>query len=213
MPNPAIVAAAILALVVAAGALAQQPPPKPPDDGDALIEDARESLPPGENLLAPPPAGWELAFSDRDDDRAVYDYVPAGQDAEEWQEMMTVQVLFDTKGQPPRGVLERLRREFESGCDAAQAEPAGDRAVTSYPGARQLLLCGRSKRGGKGEAALLQVVIGREATYAVQRAWRGEPFRGAAPAAVRAMAAGWQQQLDAIGICDSRIPGKGCPHP
>ncbi|MCC7047709.1 MAG: hypothetical protein IT562_13430 [Alphaproteobacteria bacterium] len=214
MPNPAILAAAILALVLGAGARAQQASPKPADDGDAPIEDARESLPPGENLLAPPPQGWELAFSDRDDDRAVYDYVPPGQDAEEWREMMTVQVLFDAKSQPPRGVLERLRREFESGCDAAQTEPAGDRAVSGYAGARQLLLCGRSKRGGKGEAALLQVVIGREAAYAVQHAWRGEAFRAnTPPAELRAIAARWHQQLDAIGVCDTRVPGKGCPRP
>jgi hypothetical protein len=212
MPHRLIVATFALGIALGvAGAAAQTAGQKPPADEDAPIEEARDALPPGENLIAPPPKGWQLAFSDRDDDRAVYDYVPPGQDAEEWREMMTVQVLFDARGVAPRALLERLRREFEAECDAAQAEPAVDRAVTSYPGARQLLLCGKSKRGGKGEATLLQVVIGREAAYAVQRAWRGEPFRGATlPADARSLLADWQRQLDAVGLCDTRVPGRPC---
>lgn len=212
MPHRSTAAVIALGLLlVSAAAAAQNLVGKPPADEDAPIAEARDALPPGENLLAPPPQGWELAFSDRDDDRAVYDYVPAGQDAEEWRAMMTVQVLFDAKGQAPRTVLERLRREFDSACDGAQAEAAAERAVTAYPGARQLLICGRSRRGGKGEVALIQIVVGREAAYAVQHAWRGEAFRGAAmQAGLRAIIAGWHRQLDGVGVCDTRVPGRPC---
>jgi hypothetical protein len=198
------------ALTVATGARGQGS--NSPVADEAPIEEARESLPPGENLVAPPPAGWQLAFSSRDDDRAVYDYVPAGQDAEDWHEMMTVQVLFDARGAPPRAVLDRLRREFDVACDLPQAETAQDRQATGYAGARQLFLCGRTKRGAKGEAALVQVVAGREAAYAVQRSWRGDPFRGGQlPAAARALVAEWHRQLDAIALCDTRLPGRACP--
>jgi hypothetical protein len=211
MSHPPIVAVAALMLVLATATWAQGQAVKPAADEPAPVEEARDSLPPGENLIAPPPQGWQLAFSDRDDDRAVYDYVPPGQDAEEWREMMTVQVLFDARGAPPRALLDRLRREFEQGCEGAQAEAAVDRPVTSYPGARQLFLCGRSKRGGKGEAALVQVVVGREAAYALHRAWRGDAFRGTQlPAEARALIAGWQRQLDAAGLCDTRTPERAC---
>lgn len=211
MTHRAILAALALALVLGAAAHAQTPRQKPPSDPEPPIEAARESLPPGENLIAPPPPGWQLAFSDRDDDRAVYEYVPAGQDAEEWREMMTVQVLLDAKGQAPRALIDRLRREFEQGCEGAQAEPAAERAVSGYPGARQLLLCGKTRRGARGEAVLLQVVAGREASYAVGRAWRGEAFRGAnLPAGARALAAEWHRQLDAVALCDTRIPERAC---
>ena len=212
MPHRSIVAIFALGIALGvAGAAAQNPVGKPPMDEEAPIAEARDALPPGENLLAPPPQGWELAFSDRDDDRAVYDYVPPGQDAEEWRAMMTVQVLFDAKGQAPRTVLERLRREFDGACDGAQAEPVAERAVTAYPGARQLLICGRSRRGGKGEVALIQIVVGREAAYAVQHAWRGEAFRGTALTAdLRGIIAGWHRQLDSVGICDTRVPSRPC---
>ena len=65
--------------------------------------------------------------------------------------------------------------------------------------------------GGKGEATLLQVVVGREASYAVQRAWRGDAFRGTAlPAEARALVADWQRQLDTVRLCDTRLPERAC---
>src|SRR5262249_2012639 len=115
-----------LALVGAvAGAAGAQAPRKPPPSSDPETEDlapARESLPPGENLLLTPPPGWELGFDDRDDDQAVYEYLPAGHDLENWSELLTVQVFFELKGVPPRAVLDRMRKGFEENCDSPAAE-------------------------------------------------------------------------------------------
>ena len=64
--------------------------------------------------------------------------------------------------------------------------------------------------GGKGEVALIQAVSGRDALYVVQRAWRGDAFRGAAPAAARALLPGWQEYLDKVRVCDTRDKTKPC---
>lgn len=203
--------ALLISGLAGAGALAQQPrPPLPPSD-EPPIEAAREALPPGENLIAPPPAGWVLSYSDRDDDRSVYEYIPGDQSAEDPRDVMAIEVLNDAKGVSPAGLLERERRSFEQDCDGAVAEPAQDRAVSGRAGARQLLLCGKGRRGGKGQAVLRQVVVGVDASYVVERGWRGEGFRGSAlPQAVRALIAEWHRALDQIRLCDTRDKARPC---
>lgn len=213
----AVTTAALLGLMLLAapaifGSAGAQAPRKPPADSEAEdLPPPRESLPPGENLLLTPPAGWELGFSDRDDDQSVYEYLPAGQELENWGELMTVQVFFELRNVPPRAVLERMRKGFEQSCDSPGAETAAERPVSGYPAARQLLLCGRNREGGgKGEVALIQAVSGRDALYVVQRAWRGDAFRGAAPAAARTLLPGWHEYLDKVRVCDTRDKAKPC---
>ena len=207
-----VIGSAMLVLALADLAAAQAPR-KPPADSETEepLAPARESLPPGENLLLTPPPGWELGFDDRDDDQAVYEYLPAGHDLENWSELLTVQVFFELKGVAPRAVLDRMRKGYEENCEGPSAEAMAERSITGLPAARQLLLCGRNREGGgKGEIALIQAVSGKDALYVVQRAWRGEPFRGAAPAAARAMVPGWHQYLDQVRVCDTRDKAKPC---
>lgn len=203
--------ALLLGSMAGTGAFAQQPrPPLPPSD-EPPIEAAREALPPGENLIAPPPQGWVLSYSDRDDDRSIYEYIPADQNPDDPRDVMAINVLNEAKGVSPAGLLERERRSFEQDCEGAAAEPAQDRAVSGRAGARQLLMCGRARRGGKGQAVLRQVVVGADASYIVERGWRGEGFRGSAlPPAVRALAADWHRALDQIRLCDTRDKARPC---
>ncbi|MCK6454529.1 MAG: hypothetical protein L6R19_27330 [Alphaproteobacteria bacterium] len=210
---PALAAALLLAGAVPAAAQRTPPPAAEPEEA---LPPAREALPPGENLLLEPPAGWELGFSDRDDDQAQYQYLPRGQEIENWTELLTVQVFFALRNVPPRAVLERMRKGFEANCDGAAAEAPAERMIAGYPSARQLLLCGRNRAGGgpagrqRGEIALILAVGGRDALYVVQRAWRGQPFGGPAPAAARALVPGWQQYLDRVRVCDTRDRAKPC---
>ncbi len=203
--------ALLLIGIAAANAMAQQRKLPPPPSDEPPIEAAREALPPGENLIALPPQGWVLAYSDRDDDRSVYEYIPGDQNLDDPRDIMAIEVLDDAKGVSPAGLLERERRRFEQDCDGAVAEPAQDRAVSGRPGARQLLLCGKQRRGGKGQAVLRQVVVGTEQSYIVERGWRGEGFRGSAlPQAVRAQVADWHRALDQIRLCDTRDKARPC---
>ena len=187
-----------LALVALAGggAPGQQP-------GKATLE-------PGENLLASLPQGWELGFSDRDGGRAVYEYVPAGDSVEDWREMMTVQIFFNLNSVPPPALLDQMRAGFAAECESSGVDALVERTVNGYPTARQLLFCGRGQQTGMGEAALVLAVAGRDSFYVVQRAWRGDPFKGPAPAAVGALLAGWTQHLDSIRVCDTRDKSKPC---
>jgi len=204
-------------MVGSAGAETKRKPPPPADtETEAPLPPPRESLPSGENLLLSPPPGWELGFSDRDDDQAIYEYLPAGQEIENWTELLTVQVFFELKNVPPRAVLDRMRKGYETSCDTASAEAPGERAIAGFPAARQLLLCGRNRDGGgpggqqRGEIALILAVGGRDALYVVQRAWRGAPFKGPAPAPARALLPDWQQFLDKVRVCDTRDRAKPC---
>jgi len=188
------------------------PPPEEEAEKEPPLDPAREALPPGENLIAPPPPGWVLSFSDRDDDRAVYEYLPADQNPDDPAALMAITVLYDARGAPPAAVLDRLRREFEQDCEGAAAEPAQPRAVSGQAGLRQVLYCGRLRRGGgKGQVVLRQVVAGRDAAYAIERVWRGPGFKGmAAPAAARQEIGAWQAELDRIALCDTRDPARPC---
>ena len=186
-----------LALVAAVPALRAQQP-------------ASAALSPGENLLASLPQGWSLGFSDRDDGRAIYEYLPPDQQVEDWQEMMTVQIFFDLNSVPPSALLGQMRAGFEAECEAAGADQLVERTVNGYPAARQLLLCGQAQQSGMGEVTLVLALAGRDSLYVVQRAWRGNPFKGAAPQAASTLLADWAQHLDSIKLCDTRDKSRSC---
>lgn len=170
----------------------------------------REALPPGENLLASLPPDWKLGFSDRDDGRAIYEYVPEGENVEDWHEMMAVRIFYNLTSVPPTALLSQMRADFETECESAGAETPVERTVNGYPAARQLLLCGQGQQTGMGEVTLVLALAGRDSFYVVQRAWRGEPFKGPAPSAASALVAGWTQHLDSISLCDTRDKSKPC---
>ena len=94
-----------------------------------------------ENLITTAPAGYHVAFQNKGDEGLITEWVPAGETAENWTEMVTVQVFYHLKMSP---------EAFMSRSGSAMAEKLPGRR----PGAADRQ-CGRERLSDAGVAVEL----------------------------------------------------------
>jgi hypothetical protein len=139
-----------------------------------------------ENLLISVPQGWEMVTSDKQDGITLSEFVPKGQTAADWRQMITIQIFHNLRKTDAKGFLDKM-------TDAAKSQNQNDLFVArsldmpengEYPSHGVLWYCGQAKYSGKGEVTLIRAIRGQDALYLVQRAWRQEPFTSIKQASV-----------------------------
>lgn len=183
----------------------ESPPPSPP--GTAQKDRMAEML------HVPIPARWVLANRGATPEMILSEYVPAGQTMDRWTDMIAVMTI-NRRAAPSLAVLaQRLDQRFRSGAGCAVApivEPPTVRSDGPYPYAVQAVLCGRTERWGKGEYMVHRVIEGRDAYYDVQRSWRLPSAASADLPVTPEMRAEAVGLLQAVGVCDNRLPDRKC---
>ncbi len=132
--------------------------------------------PEGEQLLFATPPGWHEAYADRVDNLSTTEYVPDGETVDDWQEMLTVQVLVDKPKADPDAILSAAVKHLYSECETYAAQPIELGGVGDYPTLGVMSMCGSSKEDSDGRFILLRGIAGDENFYLLQKAWRTEPF-------------------------------------
>lgn len=161
-------AGAVIIGLVLAGVTQAQVPVLPPS-----------VVPDGERHVAVIPEGWQAVHQSVANGLETRSYVPPGQSAESWQDMLTVQVVRLSSGKPapaPDQLYAQTRSSYEQACDGVRLGELQNGRSNGYPSAFWVLGCARIKTGGYGEAAFFRIVQGNAALYIVQRAWRLPPF-------------------------------------
>ncbi|MBW8728944.1 MAG: hypothetical protein JF625_27830 [Inquilinus limosus] len=198
----------ILLAATAAGCAPKTEPPPAAPQGTAQKDRMAELL------QVPIPQGWVLASRSATPEMILSEYVPAGQTADQWADMITVMTI-DRRTAPSLAVLaQRLDQRFRSGAGCAVTPIVESPTVRSddpYPYAVQAVLCGRTERWGKGEYMAHRVIEGRDAYYDVQRSRRLPPATASAELPVTAeMRDEAIALLSAVGVCDNRLPDRRC---
>lgn len=166
-----------------------------------------------EMLVLTPPKDWRLAFRERRDDMFVVQYAPPEARGEDWRDMVQAQVFLGVTGLAPEAYLDQLVEFYARACDpiGAGATDVGD--VAGYPFASKVLLCGRNRETGRGSVMLFKVIAGREALYAVTRAWRGTAFDLDRAPISRGELADWAYYLAGARLCDLASAETPCRAP
>ncbi|MEQ8234516.1 MAG: hypothetical protein RLW61_06395 [Gammaproteobacteria bacterium] len=166
--------------------------------------------PEGEQLLFAKPEGWHEVFSEVEDNLTTNEYVPKDQTAENWTEMVTVQVVFGMADASPDGVLSRIVRHLEEGCPGFSAQPIELGGTGDYPTLAVMLMCPKNPDSGRGDFILVRGIAGEESFYILQKAWRVPPFAPDSPPPVSLEERKfWLGYLAYLTVCD---PSKGnCP--
>jgi hypothetical protein len=131
----------------------------------------------GEQLFLLPPQGWTVAKHDVRNNTEFSALLPPGQTAQNWTEMITVELI---NGKPAMDVQTTLNARLDlinQGCDDVGAGPPQLSVENGYETGVRAFACPKTKKFGKGELSLYKVIIGRNRTYVVSRAWSGEPFQ------------------------------------
>ena len=130
----------------------------------------------GEVYIAGLPKGWGVGFQESNEIGHHVEWVPRGQPAKDWRDMIAYQLFPKLIDLSPDQFLAKLADHYAQSCEQVLATDIEGMPANGYPGALRVLACTRNKLTGMGEVTLFRAVMGEEAFYVAQRAWRMDPF-------------------------------------
>jgi hypothetical protein len=151
----------------------------------------------GENLLFAPPLNFKIGYYV--DRNSMTEWIPNGQTAENWTEMLTVQIFRNLKDVSPAAFLQNVGTMYLNGCPGTPKDTINTGHVNGYVVSMLKLKCPRNPGTGKPETTVFRVIKGKDALYSVQLAWRTAPSEDAT------------QALSRSTVCDTRNPDHPCP--
>lgn len=130
---------------------------------------------PEERLVLDLPDGFEEVTALVSGPAQITEYVPRGQTATDWHEIVTVQVFSGLTGVDPRGFLGGVAATAIRGCAEASADLVAETAEAGVPVAVAVISCPHSPGSDGPETFIAKAMAGRDAFYVVQASWRGVP--------------------------------------
>ena len=199
--------AAALALLAAAFAPPEAAAQSSQHSGDTLVLQGGG----GEVYIAGLPKGWNLGFQESNEIGHHLEWVPRGQPVKDWRDMIAFQLFPKLIDVRPDQFLTKMADHYAQSCDQVLATDIEGTPANGYPGALRVLACTKNKVTGMGEVTLFRAVMGQEAFYVAQRAWRMQPFSPEAiPVTGDQLDAG--RKLIEYGIaCRSNASASPCP--
>ena len=164
-----------------------------------------------EQLYLIPPPGWSVAYHDQKGNVELTEILPPGQSLQNWSEMLTVELV---QGKPTMDVQTTLKSRLDAiheGCDDVGAGHVQLSVENGYDTGVRAFACPKSKRWGKGEVSLYKVILGRNRTYVVTRAWTGEPFPKDHMPVPSDTTEEWLAFMSRVILCDSGERLHPCP--
>jgi hypothetical protein len=195
----------VLAALPAAAQMRQQGRP---------TQDAQASKGPEltERLLLLPPPGWQEGGTTRGSNAITTHLFPPGQNAEKWSEMLSVQVMGDSKADA-REHIQRIIEASRTNCEASGPSPVTEGTANGYSVSTMTVTCTKGRQSGLGGLVAVKAIRGAQALYVVQRIWRGQPFERNSTAPIPPeMLQEWAAFLRGVAVCDQADPVKHpCP--
>lgn len=205
--------AALTPLTVAQAQPPAQPPAQPqaPTQAEGGAPDGSGAMR-GERFFLAVPEQWQEVARAREQGSDVVAYVPDGQGAEQWADMLTVQVFHGMTALPAQSFYERTRTNYRSSCDQIRVGELQTGLSNGYPSAFWVLACTRNRSTGLGETAFFRLIQGDTALYLAQRSWRLQPFAlDAGPPLSQGETKRAVGTLKTFGVCNPAVPGHPCP--
>ena len=156
-----------------------------------------------ENLLVAMPQGFSVVMNESRNGLNMQEWVPAGETAQNWTEMVTVQIFLKRAEIDPRQFLGLMENQWAGACKGSTASPVTVGEVNGYAAATILLRCPLLAQTGKPETTMFRAIKGNDSFYLVQRAVRSVPDE----ARLRQI----RQYLEAVSLCDTRRSAHACP--
>ena len=157
----------------------------------------------GENLLAGLPEPFELGWQTQQDNLEMFEYVPHGEKVEDWTRMITIQVFHGKPGTDGSGVGSQMAAIWGKACAGGTGLEATTGTENGYGFAVWSYDCPLNPETQKPESMFLKAMIGADALYVVQYAYRAEADEDMVSEAVG--------YLKTVGVCDTRVPEQACP--
>jgi hypothetical protein len=155
-----------------------------------------------ENLLVVMPSGYKIGFQTKKNNMDMSEMVPSSETVDDWTEMVTVQIFHGMKAQPEqfKGTLEQ---RWSAACPGSTSAPVASAVENGYAALVWVFSCPRNPGTGKPEITWFKAVLGNDSFYLVQKAFKFTPSKD--------QVVQWTHYLNAVAVCDSRLPDRACP--
>jgi len=179
---------------------------------------AMTAEPRSEVLFVYPPDGWQLGFETEVGNIRFYEYLPAGQTVSDWTELITVQIVENTRDLNPMDMARDLRTRFITECGKLTYRGPDRLNMDGYLAARLYVECAdpsaAQRPGGakyrKHEVAAFQIIQGKRDIYVIERAWHGGARNHPGAPYGRADLWGWDGFWHGIEVCDAKDRDRTC---
>jgi hypothetical protein len=155
-----------------------------------------------ENLLFSPPKDFKVGFQSSHDNRMMTEFVPAAETAEDWTQMLTVQIYRGATTDAAT-FLQGVGKRYMDACAGTTAKGIFTGQVNGYVVSMLVLKCPTNPSTGKPETTAFRVIKGKDALYSVQRAWRSIPLDRDLDEVMHGLAK--------VTVCDTRAADHPCP--
>ena len=156
-----------------------------------------------ETLVATIPTGFKIGSQSSHDRTTTLQWVRESESAQNWTEMVTVQVDRGKSTLSPHQLLETTSKKWHSACKGAVANEILDGQVNGYPVSMLLVHCPVVAATSKPETTMFRVIKGNDALYSIQKTFRFEPSKEQLGQIMK--------YLSSVNVCDARGTEHPCP--
>ena len=116
-----------------------------------------------EQLLFMLPDNWGESYTDRTENLSTSEYVPTGQNVDDWEEMISVQVLLDSPDTDPDKMLSKVATHLKKECVDFIIKPITLAGLNDkYPTLAMMTICGEKTGKDFGEIGLVRGISGKK---------------------------------------------------
>ncbi|MFZ5790532.1 MAG: hypothetical protein ACOY3L_07525 [Pseudomonadota bacterium] len=168
-----------------------------------------------EKLFVGVPSGWTQGWQQSEPDRSTVEYVPPGETAQNWTEMVTIQEYRGAQVDPLT-YLDKLIEKFGAGCQAARHMGPRAGEENGYKAAVAYMECkGPDPATAEPGVTLkniefmaVKAIQGREGLHLVERAWHADDI--AQHPLNQPGAADWVSVVRDAELCDMKDLTQTC---
>jgi hypothetical protein len=152
-----------------------------------------------ETFLLRMPEGFKLGWQKGN----WAEWIPISETVEEWSEMITIQTYHVSPSVSQEQFLQGIAVGWMKACPETPAQKMFSGQTNGYSVSMLLLSCPRNAKTGRPETTAFRVILGNDALYSIQRAFRSVPQGDQLAVAMKF--------LGTVSVCDSERPGHPCP--
>ncbi|MFN7958424.1 MAG: hypothetical protein U0P46_08900 [Holophagaceae bacterium] len=143
-----------------------------------LVAQATVKSPQKEHIqfgVLPGSAPWTEVTNKRGADAAIQEFIPRGQNLEDFRDMWTFQTFNSLKGKSPAEFIKVFFTRFPGACESVRVNGPKEQVEGGLQVAYAQIYCGRQKGKDYGVNIFIKAIAGKEALYLVQREFHIPP--------------------------------------
>src|SRR4051812_26632756 len=115
-----------------------------------------------ENLLVSLPSGYKVGYHKSTIKGVISEMVPAAESAENWTEMVTVQIFLNMRDVTPAQYRGRMEKLWAAACPGSKFSKVKETIENGYPTLTWTQKCPNNQQTGKPELTWLKALQGND---------------------------------------------------